>query len=161
MQPEHLRIHSVGLPFLPLRRRRPAQEVTKMHEQIVNFNLEGMSYAGFLQACDEQFAPAFANVPGLPYKLWLSDPASNTYGGVYAWRDRQAMQDYMASDLFKAVASNPSFANITSQDYDILEGPSRVTHGLSEARVWLPQVAAPAFASESRPIESRGLARTW
>ena len=73
MQPEHLRIHSVGLPFLPLRRRRPAQEVTKMHVQIVNFNLEGMSYAGFLQACDEQFAPAFANVPGLLYKLWLSE----------------------------------------------------------------------------------------
>ena len=106
-----------------------------MHVQIVNFNLNGISDAEFRQACDEQFAPAFANVPGLIYKLWLADPDTNTYGGVYAWRDLEAMQDYLTSDLFKSVAANPNLANITSKDFGILEGPTRVTNGLQVARV--------------------------
>jgi hypothetical protein len=106
-----------------------------MHVQIVNFNLRGISDAQFRQACDEQFAPAFANVPGLLYKLWLADQESNTYGGVYAWRDKQAMQDYFSSDLFKTVVSHPNFADITSKDFGILEGPTRVTNGLTAAGV--------------------------
>lgn len=106
-----------------------------MHVQIVNFNLSGMSDAQFRQACDEQFAPAFAGMPGLLYKLWLADPATNTYGGVYAWRDRDAMEQYMGSELFRTVASHPNFANITAKDFAILEGPTRVTNGLQAAHV--------------------------
>jgi putative monooxygenase ydhR len=106
-----------------------------MHVQVVNFNLSGMSDAQFRQACDEQFAPAFAQIPDLISKLWLADPASNTYGGVYVWRDRQAMQDYMASDLFKGVASHPNFSNLTAKDFGILEGPTRITNGFQAANV--------------------------
>jgi hypothetical protein len=106
-----------------------------MHVQIVNFNLKAMSDVQFRQACDEQFAPAFAHVPGLMYKLWLADPDTNTYGGVYAWRDNQAMKDFLNSELFKTVASHPNFSDMTSKDFGILEGPTRVTNGLTAASV--------------------------
>jgi quinol monooxygenase YgiN len=100
-----------------------------MHIQIVNFNLKNMSEEEFLKMCDE-VAPAFASVPGLISKVWLADPAKNTYGGVYTWRDRHAMESYTRSDLFKAVATNPHLANLASTDFAVLEGPTRVTHGL-------------------------------
>jgi quinol monooxygenase YgiN len=105
-----------------------------VHIQVVNFQLKELDDAGFRAACDH-LAPAFAAVPGLLSKVWLASPETGTYGGVYTWRDRAAMDAYLGSDLFKGVLANPHFANIASRDFGVLEGPTAVTHGL---------VAAPA-----------------
>jgi hypothetical protein len=101
-----------------------------MHIQVVNFNLKDMTEAEFVRACDEQFAPAFSNITGLISKMWLSDPATNTYGGVYTWEDRDAMLRYQETELFKSVVSSHHFANITARDYSLMEGPSSVTNGI-------------------------------
>ena len=94
--------------------------------QVVNFNLKDISDADYRGACDA-LAPELARVPGLISKVWLADEASNTYGGVYTWIDQQALDAFAGSDLFRAFATNPNFANITSTVYGILEGPSQVT----------------------------------
>ena len=99
-----------------------------MYIQIVNFNLHNMTAAEFEKLCSG-FAPQFINVPGLVSKVWLSDAASNTFGGVYTWKDRAAFEAYTRSDLFKAVASHPNLANITSRGFDVLEEPTRQTRG--------------------------------
>ena len=100
-----------------------------MHIQIINFHLKGVSEAGFRGLCDE-VAPAFAELPGLISKVWLANRTTNTYGGVYTWATREAMEEYAKSDLFKAVATNPNLADITSIDFDVLEEPTSVTRGL-------------------------------
>lgn len=105
-----------------------------MHIQIVNFNLSGPTDAEFRGICD-QIAPAFAEVPGLISKVWLADPETNTYGGVYAWVDRTAMEAFARSELFQSVTSNPALTNLTSRDFAVMEGPSRVTRGLATAAV--------------------------
>jgi hypothetical protein len=96
--------------------------------QVVNFNLNGLSDAEYRSACDG-LAPELARVPGLISKVWLADEASNTYGGVYTWADRQALETFARSDFFKAFATNPSFENITSTVFETLERPSRITRG--------------------------------
>ena len=101
-----------------------------MHIQIINFHLDGVSEADFRAQCDE-VAPAFAEVPGLISKVWLANRATNTYGGVYTWASREAMDEYAKSDLFRAVATNPGLAGITSIDFDVLEEPTAVTRGLA------------------------------
>jgi hypothetical protein len=93
-----------------------------------------MTEAEFLKACDDVFAPAMVDIPGMISKVWLKNSETNTYGGVYTWRDRQAMEEYMNSEFFKGVASHPNFANITSSDFSVIEGPTRVTRGLVEVR---------------------------
>jgi hypothetical protein len=45
---------------------------------VVNFSLNGISEAEYQGMCDQQ-APLFAAIPGLVSKIWLADPASNTY----------------------------------------------------------------------------------
>ena len=105
-----------------------------MHIQIINFNLEGVSEQEYRNLCD-QLAPNFADLPGLVSKSWLADPASNTYGGVYFWRDKESMVNFTKTELFNSVATHPNLANIASKDFEILEGPTRVTRGLEEARV--------------------------
>ena len=97
-----------------------------MHIQIVNFKLRDLSDSDFRAACDG-FAPVFAEVPGLISKVWLADEASNTYGGVYTWTDRAAMEAFASSDLFRSIAANPNYVDITSRDFAVLEGPTRVT----------------------------------
>jgi quinol monooxygenase YgiN len=97
-----------------------------MHILIVNFNLHEMSHAEYTALCDEM-APTFAAVPGLVSKVWLSRPETNTYGGVYTWSDAAAFQAFRQSELFGAVAANPHFANVSANDFEILEAPSAVT----------------------------------
>ena len=101
-----------------------------MHVQIINFHLKDVSEADYRAHCDE-VAPAFAEVPGLISKVWLANRTTNTYGGVYTWASREAMDEYAKSDLFKAVATNPNLAEITSIDFDVLEEPTSVTRGLA------------------------------
>ena len=97
--------------------------------QVVTFNLEGMSDAEFRTWCDEQLAPAVASMPGVS-KTWLADPATNTYGGIYVWPDREAMERYAATDLFKAFVSDQRIVDIKSEVFDVLEAPTRATNGL-------------------------------
>jgi hypothetical protein len=94
--------------------------------QVVTFHLNGLSDADYRATCDG-LAPELARVPGLVSKAWLADEAANTYGGVYTWIDRHAMDDFARSDFFKAFAADPNFADITSSVFGILEGPSQVT----------------------------------
>ena len=95
--------------------------------QVVNFNLEGIGHQDYLGATID-VAPAFKEVSGLLSKVWLSDEANNLYGGVYTWKDRQAMEDYLRSEFYDQVlGSNPSFVNITYKAYDVLDEQTNIT----------------------------------
>ena len=103
-----------------------------MHIQIVNFHLKDISEEGYKKICDEM-APTFADVDGLTSKVWLANTETNTYGGIYFWRDRQAMENYAQSELCQAVLKHPNLSGITSKDFAVLEGPTRITRGLAES----------------------------
>jgi hypothetical protein len=112
----------------------PDCEVEAMHVQIVEFQLNGIDDAQYRAACDEG-APTFAAIPGLLSKIWLADQSSNTYGGVYIWRDRQSMQNFVGSDLFRGITDDPQLNDVRSHDFEVLETPTEVTHGATPARV--------------------------
>jgi hypothetical protein len=105
-----------------------------MHVQIVNFSIKGISEGDYRRQCDA-IASTFANLPGLVSKTWLADPETNTYGGVYVWRDLRAKEDYAVTDLYKGMLANPHFDDITVRDFAVLENPTRVTRGTSEIAV--------------------------
>ncbi len=99
-----------------------------MHVQIINFRLQNLSEEGYAKICD-QVAQAFAEVPGLLSKVWIADSSSGTYGGVYFWKDREAMENFAKTDLFNTVATHPNLRNITSKDFSVMEEPTRITRG--------------------------------
>ena len=103
-----------------------------MHIQIVNFRLAGIGDKEF-RAMSDQLAPAFAEVPGLISKTWLADAASNTYGGVYLWDTEASCRNYKASELFNAVKTHPNFAEVSSREFGVLDGPSRITRAVGPA----------------------------
>jgi heme-degrading monooxygenase HmoA len=103
-----------------------------MNIQIITFSLDGLSEQDYLRLI-ESAAPAFAELPGLVSKTWLANAKTNTYGGVYLWQDRESMEGYAETDVFKQMAANPNFKNFTVREFDVPEGSSRITRGLTQA----------------------------
>jgi Putative mono-oxygenase ydhR len=96
------------------------------HIQVVTFQLAGLEPDAYRAHC-ETVAPAFTEIPGLRAKAWLANPATNTYGGVYAWETRQAMEDYVSGPIFTSLLANPGIADVTTRDFGVLERPTEIT----------------------------------
>lgn len=105
-----------------------------MQVLIVEFGIVGLT-GEELETGAADLAHAFAAIPGCLEKTWLTDPSSNTYGGVYKFRDRAALDAYLSSELFDGVQSNPAFTNVKARTFGVMERPTEITHGL-------PQTAA-------------------
>jgi heme oxygenase len=80
------------------------------------------------QASQEQFTAAtaehtraFAEVDGLLAKIWITDPETATYGGIYLFRDRSALGTYLESDLFEHIREEPSFEGVSWRSYQVLD----------------------------------------
>ena len=84
-----------------------------------------------------QLAPAFAEVPGCLWKIWLVDAEKNEAGAVYLFKDEEALQNFKASPLVAAVLSHPALSNFELRERDILKEVSELTHAplMSEAVV--------------------------
>ena len=95
----------------------------------LTFRLNGLDDDAY-RANVDAIAPTFLDVPGLLGKTWLADPVSQTYGGVYAFTDRQALEAYLASDIFQSMLANPHLDNIEKRAFGTVEEATRTTHGL-------------------------------
>ena len=101
-----------------------------MHAQLITYQLSDISQAEYLKQMVEPDAPILANVKGLISKVWLTDEAKNTFGGFYLWENKTVMEDFMHSDLVKAVVSRPFVKNVSSVDFEVNQKASVITHGL-------------------------------
>lgn len=99
-----------------------------MHVLIVNFELAGVSEADYRQQV-ESIAPMFTQVPGLVSKIWLADPATNTYGGVYLFADASSREDYLNSNIVGSIKANPSFTNVTMRGFGTIDEATAITGG--------------------------------
>ncbi|HMK13244.1 MAG TPA: YdhR family protein [Acidimicrobiales bacterium] len=99
-----------------------------MNVVIVNFALDGMSDAEYIEMCDH-LAPGVAAIDGLLSKVWLSDPDTNTFGGVYLFDSPTAVELFFGSQLFADVASHPNLVGAHATRFGVLEAPTRVTRG--------------------------------
>lgn len=95
-----------------------------MHVQIVTFNLGRMSEGEYIDVAS-RLAPRFAGLPGLLAKVWLESPESGVYGAIYLWEDVDAMDRFLATDLFEG--TNAEFVNLTSDEFSVLGNLTRAT----------------------------------
>ena len=105
-----------------------------MHLLMITYQLQGLSEADYLVQNKEDvaFQDFLATFPGFYSKVWLADTATNTYGGVYLWKDREAMEAFLHSDIINGLADDPTLTNLTIKDYAIAEDLSRVTRGIPQ-----------------------------
>lgn len=97
-----------------------------MYVQLVTFTLNGPTEEQYHETCRQETG-AFADLPGLLAKIWLRDPDSGTFGGLYLWRDRESYRDYIEGDIFRAIQDDPSFDGVTSRGFDHFEDLTKAT----------------------------------
>ena len=93
----------------------------------VNFKL-GVSADEWRKIAD-QFAPEFAAVPGLVWKVWNLNEQTGEGGGFYLFADPESLQQFAASPLAEQIKAAPFLKELSLKTYDVMEAPTRVTHG--------------------------------
>jgi len=91
-----------------------------VHVQVITFGLKDITEEQFEAVCGAD-APAFATLPGLLAKVWLRDPETNTYGGMYLWSDQEAYERYIKGEIFDSIKGNEHLNNVESRDYGVFE----------------------------------------
>jgi Putative mono-oxygenase ydhR len=111
-----------------------------MYTRVVTFRLDGITPAEYREHA-VAVAPAFTTWPGLLAKVWIADDDAGTYGGIYLFADRASADHTRDSDLYRSMAANPAFADLSVREFDVLDEPTAIT--------------APSFAQQ-RPATTRG-----
>lgn len=75
-----------------------------------------------------ELAPAFANVPGCIWKIWLINEKTNEAGAVYLFKDEESLQNFKASPLVASVLSHPALSNFDLKERDIQKEASEMTY---------------------------------
>jgi hypothetical protein len=102
-----------------------------MRTRIVTFGLNIPAEAYTAHAM--HIAPAFTDWPGLLGKWWLGDTASATFGGVYLFASEHDADQSRQTDLFRGMFANPALKDVTVQEYEILDAPTKITAPSSQA----------------------------
>jgi hypothetical protein len=97
-----------------------------LHVRIVTFGLDGITVAEYEEHC-ARIADAFLRWPGLLTKVWLSDPGSNRFGGIYVFESEAAADRSRTTDVFVGMTNNSAFTDLAVVEYSTLGDPTRVT----------------------------------
>jgi hypothetical protein len=76
-------------------------------------------------------AGAIAAVPDLLWKIWVLDEARGCGGGIYLFADQAAATAYLEGPIVSRLRGNPAVASVEVRLFDVLDGPSVITRGLS------------------------------
>jgi hypothetical protein len=97
-----------------------------MYARIVTFHLNGPTPAEFAQHA-ATVAPAFTTWLGLIAKVWIADEETGTYGGLYVFADKASADRSRDTDVYRGMASNPAFADLSVREFDVLDEPTAIT----------------------------------
>jgi hypothetical protein len=93
----------------------------------VNFKLN-VSPTEYQEMC-KSLAPAFAEVSGLQWKIWLLNEQEEEAGGIYLFNSEQALNDYLSGPIATQVKNHPALKDITMKRFDVMDEVTAVTRG--------------------------------
>ena len=93
----------------------------------INFNLD-MPVAEYQKMVDS-VAPAFLEVPGLRWKIWLLNPAAQEAGGIYLFDSQPSLDAYLNGPLVAKLRGLTSVRNISVKQFEVMPEASALTRG--------------------------------
>ena len=97
----------------------------------INFNLN-MPAAEYQKMIDSG-AHAFADVPGLKWKIWLLNPATREAVGIYPFDSQASLDAYLNGPLVAQLRGLPSVGNISVKQFEVMPEATALTRGPFEA----------------------------
>lgn len=84
-----------------------------MHADIVWWDLSssGQTIGSMREYLRHESVPAFAGVPGLRFKFWISDPDANRWGAVLLWESAEASRQALPSRAGELIGYPPAVAH--------------------------------------------------
>lgn len=94
----------------------------------VNFQLDmpAAEYQGLV----DSIAPAFCQVPGLRWKIWVLNLATREAGGLYLFESQVALEGYLAGPLVARLRALPSIRNVSVKQFEVMPEATALTGGL-------------------------------
>jgi hypothetical protein len=97
----------------------------------INFNLNVP--AAEYQKMVDSIAPAFADVPGLRWKIWLLNPVAQEAGGIYLFDSQASLDAYLNGPMVAKLREQPSVRNISTKQFEVMAEPSILARGPIQA----------------------------
>jgi Putative mono-oxygenase ydhR len=84
-----------------------------MRADIVWWDLSasGQTIESMREYLRDQSVSAFAKVPGLRFKMWISDPDANRWGAVLLWESEEASRQPLPSRALELIGYPPVVAH--------------------------------------------------
>ena len=60
----------------------------------------------------DESVDAFADVPGLRFKAWISDETTERWGAVYLWESREAVEQELPSRARELIGKHPDVVEV-------------------------------------------------
>lgn len=74
-------------------------------------------------------AGAFADVPGLRWKIWILNDAGSEAGGIYLFESEEALNTYLGGPLAAQVKGHPAFSEMSVKPFDVMDKPTSICRG--------------------------------
>ena len=95
-----------------------------MHILVINFNAE--TTPDQFNDLVKEDAPIFAAIDGLIHKNFIFNHEKKTYGGVYMFESKSALNAYLDSDIYKSIVRNPDWSNHLIRHYEVHSEASEI-----------------------------------
>ncbi|MDQ1022992.1 hypothetical protein QF035_000574 [Streptomyces umbrinus] len=76
-----------------------------------DLSASGQTIESMREYLREESVAAFSEVPGLRFKMWLSDPDINRWGAVLLWESEEASQQALPSRALELIGHPPQIAH--------------------------------------------------
>jgi len=93
----------------------------------INFNLDVP--AAEYQKLVDSVAHAFLDVPGLKWKIWLLNPATQEAGGIYLFDSQASLEAYLSGPLVAKLRGIPFVRNISVKQFEVMPEATALTRG--------------------------------
>jgi hypothetical protein len=97
----------------------------------INFNLN-VPVAEYQKIVDS-VANAFADVPGLKWKIWLVNAAAQEAGGIYQFDSQASLDSYLNGPLIAKLRGLTAIRNISMKQFEVMGEATALTRGPVEA----------------------------
>jgi hypothetical protein len=97
----------------------------------INFNLNVP--AAEYQKMADSVAHAFVDVPGLRWKIWLLNPATQEAGGIYLFDNQASLDAYLNGPLVAQLRGLTAIRNVSMKQFEVMPEVTALTRGPVEA----------------------------
>jgi hypothetical protein len=100
-----------------------------MAGRILQINFKIGVERGQYEELASSLAQAFAEVPGLLWKIWIVNEGNHEAGGVYHFESETALGDFLSSQLASDVQAHPAVSEFSAKTFEVMDSVTVTTRG--------------------------------